>query len=140
MNVRNENNNTNSSSGYNQAPQNSNLSGPRINYQDTLVVHNLTNDTVGTSIIDNDNVSNQAIANDGLHPVYDNELNLTENTCGLQQHEQHDELGENDEYLDKSIKRPRTTLTNKQRQLFRQTFEVTPKPCRKVSIRKHKKT
>lgn len=37
-----------------------------------------------------------------------------------------------DEDLVKSnIKRPRTTLTNKQRQMFRAQFEQTPKPCRK---------
>ena len=84
----------------------------------------VNNDTV-RPIIEN------GLATDGL-PVSNQDLifdNLSEN---LQNGDCEGNL-DDDDYLDKSIKRPRTTLTNKQRQMFRSTFELTPKPCRKVS-------
>ena len=85
---------------------------PEISSLNSIPSHNPI--TVNNDVtVNEDNLSNQAV--DGL-PVSNEAGDL-----------------ENDDYLDKSIKRPRTTLTNKQRQLFRQTFEVTPKPCRKVS-------
>ena len=51
----------------------------------------------------------------------------------LEKDEEDDEEENSRSTSSRQLKRPRTTLTSKQRQIFRNAFENAPKPCRKVS-------